>query len=190
MLNQPAPTDASKSRALAAPPGLDAERVLWEGSPSWKSDFWKVVGVHALVYVLVIVSGYLFYGVMAKTQSVWWYGLIPLIFAAIGAFYLLGHYLYRRSSKLRIGTHTIDIETGLLGRTIDTLQLWRVRDIEFEQSATERLLGIARIRVISHDEKQPTIVLGGIPGKKQLFLDLRDAISIARQGRNVIGMVD
>jgi membrane protein YdbS with pleckstrin-like domain len=187
MLNQTALTEASKPRAIGAPAGLDAERVLWEGSPSWKSDFWKVVGVHALVYALVIGSGIVFYLYSNKT---WWLGLIPLGFAVIGAFYLFAHYLYRRSSKLRIGTHTIDIETGLLGRTIDTLQLWRVRDIEFEQSATERLLGIARIRILSHDEKQPTLVLAGIPGKKQLFLDLRDAISIARQGRNVIGMVD
>ena len=50
----------------------------------------------------------------------------------------------RISLKIRITNETIDIERGLFGKRIDTIQLWRVRDIDFRQSVVERQTGAGR----------------------------------------------
>jgi membrane protein YdbS with pleckstrin-like domain len=161
-------------------------RVLFEGSPSWRAWFWRSVGAAALVVVGVAAT----IGLLALYWPEWTWSLGGVAATVFGVVWSLILLLERRATHIRISTQTIDLETGLFGRTIDTLQLWRVRDIDFEQTFTERLLGIARIRVVSHDANQPQLVLRGLPGSRGLFDQLRDAIALARQGRNVVGIVD
>jgi uncharacterized membrane protein YdbT with pleckstrin-like domain len=90
---------------------------------------------------------------------------------------------------VRVTTETVDIESGLFGKKIHTLQLWRIQDIDFAQTLGERLLGISRIHLVTQDKETPTVTLEGMPGSRALFDRLRDAISIARQAKNVVGIV-
>jgi hypothetical protein len=78
----------------------------------------------------------------------------------------------------------------LLSKNIETLQLWRVRDTEFHQTMTDRLLGVSRIRVFAHDVTTPQLLLWGLPGSRSIFEQLQDALEIARRSRNVIGLVE
>jgi len=181
----PLPLPNSALPLAAASPGQ--AHVLFDGHPSWLAWFWRtvfaallvLVGLAAVVTSLLIEPDYRPYSTLTAAA---------LTVFAVGWFVWL--HFDRRSTHIRISTQTIDIEAGIFGRTIDTLQLWRVRDIDFEQSFTERLLGIARIRVHSHDQNQPHLVLRGLPGSRGIFDRLRDAIAIARQARNVVGVVD
>jgi len=69
----------------------------------------------------------------------------------------------RATLTFLITTRTIDVESGLLSKNIETLQLWRVRDTEFHQTMTDRLLGVSRIRVFSHDVTTPQLLLWDCP---------------------------
>ncbi len=185
---EPAPLPVPGGSAPLAAASPAQAQVLFDGHPSWRAWFWRTIFSAALVLLglgsvvtalLVAPEEYRnYYMIAAAAVTVF----------AVGWFLFL--YLDRRSTHIRISTQTIDVESGILGRTIDTLQLWRVRDIDFEQSFTERLLGIARIRVLSHDQNQPNLVLRGLPGSRSIFDRLRDSIALARQSRNVIGVVD
>ncbi|MBI2391407.1 MAG: PH domain-containing protein [Deltaproteobacteria bacterium] len=165
-------------------------QVLYEGHPSWKAWFFRTIA--AVLVVVAAIVGMIAILVMIESAdgNRSWY----LIGAAVVAVFGVGWYVWllleRRSTRVRISTNSIDLETGIFGRTIDTVQLWRVRDIDFEQTFAERLLGIARIRILSHDKLQPEILLRGMPGSRALFDQLRDGIAIARQARNVVGVVD
>jgi membrane protein YdbS with pleckstrin-like domain len=188
----PAPMPvAASATALAptSPGGAHAAQVLFEGHPSWRAYFWRTV-LSALLVFLGLVTVIFVLSMYWNDPNVTYYALA----AAAVTVFAVGWYLWlhfdRRSTHIRVSSQTIDIETGIFGRTIDTLQLWRVRDIDFEQTFTERLLGIARIRVQSHDQSQPHLVLRGLPGSRALFDRLRDSIAIARQARNVVGVVD
>jgi membrane protein YdbS with pleckstrin-like domain len=183
------PTSGAKSAAPATPGGVvphDQQRVLYEGSPSWLAWFWSYAGSFAIVLGGIALAIVLFLKVKSTP-----------IAPALGALVAVGGVAWyfvvtfrRKSMHIRITNQTIDIERGLFSRTISTLQLWRVRDVDFSQSIFERICGISRIQILSHDAETPQLLLRGLPGSKQLFLDLRDAIALSRQGRNVIGVVD
>jgi membrane protein YdbS with pleckstrin-like domain len=187
-LEAPVGNSGSKAAPPAAPIAkVAAPRVLFDGHPSLRAWFWRVVGAVAIAIAGAAIGIYLLATHWDDDRR---YALAGAGVLLLGLGWLGVQLLERRSTHVRISTQTIDVESGLLGRTIETIQLWRVRDIDFEQSLTERLLGIARIRVLSTDERQPNLVLRGLPGSRRLFDELRDAIAIARQGRNVVGIVE
>jgi hypothetical protein len=65
-----------------------------------------------------------------------------------------------------------------------------VRDVEFQQSLGERVLGIARIYVLANDRTDPKLVLVGLTDSRAVFERVKEAADISRQNRNVIGMIE
>jgi membrane protein YdbS with pleckstrin-like domain len=160
---------------------------IFKGAPSWKAQFWSVVtaialGVGGLCGAPIL---HLFFGI------VWNWALIAgAVALGLGGCWLLYLWAARATLTFLITTRTIDVESGLLSKNIETLQLWRVRDTEFHQTMTDRLLGVSRIRVFSHDVTTPQLLLWGLPGSRTIFEQLQDALEIARRSRNVIGLVE
>jgi len=148
--------------AATAPPAPSHQqaRVLFEGSPSWKAWFWQYV----LAWILAIVL--------------------------VGLVWVLVLHLVRKATKYKVTTASIDTEVGVFSRRIETLQLWRIKDIDFQQSFWERILGVARIFVFTKDVTDPVLTIVGLPGSRDLFDQLKEAIETARQSRNLMGIVE
>lgn len=148
--------------AAAAPhaPAPQQARILYEGSPSWKAFFWQYV----FAWILAVV--------------------------VVGLVWVLILHLKRKSTKFKITSAAIDTETGIFSRRIETLQLWRIKDIDFQQSFWERILGVARIMVFTKDVTDPVLTIMGLPSSRELFDQLKDAIEVARQSRNLMGIVE
>ena len=85
---------------------------------------------------------------------------------------------WRKSKLVKITDRNIDTETGMMSRRIETLQLWRVRDIDWTQSLFERVLGVATIHVFGTDRTDPTLLLRGLPADRALFDRLKEAIDL------------
>jgi membrane protein YdbS with pleckstrin-like domain len=183
----PAAPAVGAGAAAAGGAAHDQMRVLYEGSPS-SLAFFSAYAISTLLVLGGIALTVLLY---VKLHADYAFAPLGGVLVVIGgvAYYFVTTFR-RKSTRIRITTQTLDIERGLFSRTITTLQLWRVRDIDFSQSIFERVCGISQIKILSHDAENPQLLLRGLPGSKQLFLDLRDAIALSRQGRNVIGMVD
>lgn len=154
----PAPHPGDGARALAPHGARPVGVTIFEGTPSWKAWFWSYVAAGVLSLALV--------------------GLLWLLYLKV----------QRKALHYKITDRTIDYETGVFSRQIETLQLWRVKDIDFRQSAFQRLLGIASIYVFTNDVSDPELVLRGLPASRELFDRLKDAADLARQQR-VIGVV-
>ena len=186
----PAPLPGGGAPAIVPQGGGDAHpvghaRVLFEGSPSWKSWFWPYTGAALTTIVGLALAGYL--GVAYQDKL--YLALVGAVVAVVGVVWFLTEHFRRIGLRIKVTTETIDLERGVFGKRIDTIQLWRVRDIDFRQSIMERILGVATIHVLSQDQENPNILLRGISGGRALFDELRDAIAVSRQGRNVVGMV-
>ncbi len=177
----------SPARAAVTAPPEGAVRVLYSGTPSWKAWY----GTYLLAALLAGLGVAL--AVLLKVML----ALVLLIALGVGgalvvcALVVLAYVeLKRRATQYRVSTRTIDVEEGVLSRRINTLQLWRVRDVVFEQSLMQRMLGVASIRLVVHDDTSPKLLLSGLTDGRRVFEDVKGAIDLARQSRNVVGVVD
>jgi membrane protein YdbS with pleckstrin-like domain len=133
--------------------------IIYEGYPSWKAWFWSYVCA----------------------------GVLSL--AVVGLVWMLVLHLRRKGRRYRITDRTIDYEVGVFSRRVETMQLWRVQDLDFRQTFFERILGIATIHVFARDVTDPEVLLRGLPASREIFDRLKEACEIARQQR-VVGVVE
>jgi membrane protein YdbS with pleckstrin-like domain len=193
MLNEataaaPAPAGGAAVLSPAVRPGsvpATDRRTLYEGSPSWKAYLGQYVLLVLATTLLVAVT----YTVARDALSAGSRVLAIVTPVGLGVLWGLALHIKRRSTRFRVTTTAIEYERGLIGKRIDVLQLWRIRDVVYKQSLIDRVLGIAHVEVVAHDIKNPDFEIVGMPASRQLFEQLRDSIEIQRQARNVVGVV-
>lgn len=98
-------------------------------------------------------------------------------------------YLRVATTKYTVDHRRVETEEGILTRRVDSLELWRVLDLQYEQSLLDRMTGNATIRLISTDQTNPTLELRGMPGHRPLFNELREAVQNARHGNRPMELV-
>jgi uncharacterized membrane protein YdbT with pleckstrin-like domain len=137
---------------------VQPEEVIWEGRPTWRA--W------------------------AGTWILGWV-LLPVL---VGAFLLGSVWIQIRSRRWKLTSRRIEIESGFLSRRVDTLELWRVRDVEFRQTLMDRMTGVASISITAHDEGSPVLDVRGLPGGREIYDRLMNAVMQARQQRGVLNV--
>ena len=120
-----------------------------------------------------------------RTMPAWW---LTLIFILAGLACFIVPWLRTKMIRYRISNYRIDYERGLLGKNIDTLELWHVEDIRFNQTLIDRILGVGNITVISHDDTTPTLSLHGLPNPRPIFDNLKQRVIAVKRQRGVIKM--
>jgi membrane protein YdbS with pleckstrin-like domain len=164
------------------PPEASSAQLIYVGSPSWKATVPRYAGMASLALLGAV-------GAAAATLTLGPEGIALGIFSLLGLAMLAIAEAKRRSTRYRITARTIDIERGLLHRTIDTMQLWRVRDVEFHQTLSQRLFGVGTIRLLAHDGTTPEIVLVGLHDARTVFEELKRAVEAAGKQRNLMSVV-
>ncbi|MBL4636350.1 MAG: PH domain-containing protein [Kofleriaceae bacterium] len=177
------------SPALATKPKtpISPERkLLYSGSPSWRA-FLKHYFIVALVALIVPFISYWIAGWLeASTFKLFLSFAVPFLLAGFAG--LMVNY-YRKSEIVRVTKTNIELEHGFFSKKIDVLELWRCRDIQYRQSFTDRILRIAHIDIFTTDVTTPNVCILGLPASRELFENIRDAIEIQKQSRNVVGMI-
>lgn len=189
----PAPGAPPASKAEPANPPFRREggeapaerKWLYDGSPSWRSHLglylWGGLGSLALIGLSLGLG-------WARVESTGKAFLLLGPLAAVGL-YFAGVTFYRRSVRFRVTTTNIEVERGVLTKRIEVLELWRCRDVRYKQTLFDRLLGIAHIELFSADSTTPHLEMVGLPASRKLYEQLRDAIEIQRQAKNVYGVI-
>ena len=85
-----------------------------------------------------------------------------------------------------ITTERIRVTTGLLGKDHENIELVRVKDVDWDQSLTERVLNIGDINVHSVDASRPNFVLNNVAEPAKVFEIVRRAMLEARKKYHVI----
>ena len=181
----PAPFVREAGRDDTPPP----RQTIYEGVPSWKTFFRHYVVTALLTAAVIAVLFIAADGTATAPKPFMTQALYVVIPLAAMMLFFLGVNLYRRSMQFRVTNTVIELERGLLSKRIDVLQLWRVRDVRYKQTVSDRLLGIAHIEVYAQDATTPHLEIVGMPASRQLFEQLRDSIEIQRQHKNVYGVV-
>ena len=128
--------------------------------------------------------------------AIWWLGARfdtgwhPLVIAVAGPIPLLigiaYSWLVRLNAEYRLYQDSLEIETGLVSRNIDNLQLFRVRDLRLRQSLLGRLLGVGDLEVTSTDQSTPHLTIGGVAAPRALYDALREGVANSQATRRTM----
>lgn len=135
---------------------MSLEKDVWKGSPSHWTSF--------LYYIVCV----------------------PLIFCfGIGLLMGIWRYLTIRTWKISITTQRVINEKGVLSKTTDELELFRVKDITLDQPFFLRLVGLSNIILYTSDKTTPIVTIPGVPNGKKLREELRSVIDKRRDEKGV-----
>lgn len=184
--NLPTPGQAPVRAQAQAPAGSVAqpgsEELIFHGPSRHGALAWDYVK-----WVLVSVAGGAAAFFLGKIAIFATWPLWPL--ALIGIPGLIWTFLKHATTRYKLTLRRIEVEHGVLSKSVDSLELWRVLDVRFNQSLFDRILGVARITVMSTDQTSPELVLYGLPDARVLFERLRDAVQLARHTNRPMELV-
>lgn len=98
----------------------------------------------------------------------------------VGLLGIVGTFLKHATTRYKLTLRRIELERGILSKSVESLELWRVLDLKYSASVFDRILGVAKITVMSTDQSTPELVLAGLPNARAIFERLRDAVQTAR----------
>ncbi len=92
----------------------------------------------------------------------------------------LVRWIQRRNHVIEITSERLRITTGIFSKRTEELELYRVRDITFEQPFLLRIFGCGNLVLTTSDNSTPTLFLTGLPGVQPLRDQLRSAVERCR----------
>ena len=94
-------------------------------------------------------------------------------------------WLVVRNRVFRLTNERLLIESGVLNKSTETLELYRVRDLQVTQPLLLRMLGLQNITLLTTDKSTPDLVLDYVPAGAGLADKLRVQIEQCRQRKRV-----
>jgi hypothetical protein len=167
---------AAASHAPAAPA---AEEPVFALTTSQWDNVWRFLIILTAFLLISVGSFYIVRDVAP---------VIILASMAMGGLAAWAFYLRTRSIRVIIRPMRIEIETGILSRHVDTLELFRVKDTALKQNVAERILGIGTISLMTDDASAPELVLNQIPRAREVLKYLQTQIPIAARQRGAVYM--
>ena len=110
---------------------------------------------------------------------VWGIVLLPVFL--LGLILLLRVWYKTASIRYRLTTQRLFVQRGLIGKHIEEVELFRVKDVTVTQGALQRLLGVGTVIVLSSDDTAPRLELAGICDPVKVKETLRTTFRTARQ---------
>ena len=132
-----------------------AEEIVWRGT----SSQWKNFGVYLLC-------------------GLFCWLIVPIFFA-------LARYLQTRCKIFELTTQRLKITSGIFTKITETLELYRVKDIEMRQPFLSRLVGIENVQMKTSDASSPFVLIDAVPSSVRLADKLRHQVEIVRQQKRV-----
>ena len=90
-----------------------------------------------------------------------------------------------RNTSFSLSTQRIKIETGVLSKQYDQVELYRVKDTILNRTLIQRMLGLGTIKMITSDPSQPELSFPSIPDAEQVRELVRQNVERMRRLRGV-----
>ena len=159
-----------------------AEETVWRGA----SSQWKNFGRYALAILGCIIVLFIFAAasragsaqVRAFSPFILLLLLVPISLAVV-------RYLEIKSKVYELTTERIKISAGILSKVTDTLELYRVKDLETRQPFFYRLVGIENVQLNTSDASSPFVLIQAVPRGVGLADKIRNQVEIIRRDKGV-----
>ncbi len=104
--------------------------------------------------------------------------IVPIVCA-------IARYLQTKNKVYELTTERLKITEGVFSKTTESLELYRVKDIEVQQPFLSRMLRMENIQVTTSDTSSPLILLDAIPINVGLADKLRNQVEVIRTQKRV-----
>ena len=160
--------------AGANPLAAIPEEELWSGRPS------QILNLKLYLFWIIVLLGVLL-AVSIRREA--WPALAVLLPLAL--LQIIVRNLRLRACRYVVTTQRVRVARGLFSRTIQEIELFRVKDLAVHQWFFQRLFGLGTITILSGDTQNPHLVLQAIPRALELRERLRHEVIRLRQLYNV-----
>jgi uncharacterized membrane protein YdbT with pleckstrin-like domain len=115
------------------------------------------------------------------------YGPYFIGLAAISLLIILWRWLENMASKYEITEERLIIRRGIVSKSIDEIELYRIKDVRIDFTLINQLAGIGKLTICSSDEttRDGDLVIAGIDRAQERRETLRRLVDAARQKRRV-----
>jgi uncharacterized membrane protein YdbT with pleckstrin-like domain len=144
------------------------EKTICEVSPS------QILNLKAFLFSILAIAVIVTAAVLAENNLI----LVALVLP-VG--YALWKYLEIASIKLKITDERIIMREGVLSKTTNETELYRVRDSSIEEPFFYRLFGCGNIMIYTTDEAEATLKLGAYKKPHWLKDQVRNYSEVCRQ---------
>ncbi|MGB3586147.1 MAG: PH domain-containing protein [Tunicatimonas sp.] len=97
----------------------------------------------------------------------------------------LWRYLQVRTTRYTLTTERLVCEQGILHRTSDEVELYRIKDYTITASLLNRWLGLSDLILVTSDQTHPTLVLRGIIDAHAVKELIRNQVEALRTQKGV-----
>jgi membrane protein YdbS with pleckstrin-like domain len=174
----------TKTELVSRMPATDdeGEHTLWSGGPSQWVNFWKY-SVAILVMAALLAGAVLIPKQFTDKPGPYW----PAILVAIALPLLYGGFVCLRTAvvNISVSSERLQERNGILMRTMEEIELFRVKDMQQTQSLVQRVVGLGTLTLFTSDTTRPTMVLNSIRGHRELHDVLRKQVERLRKERGV-----
>jgi uncharacterized membrane protein YdbT with pleckstrin-like domain len=124
-------------------------------------------------------------GILLAAPGQW--GPWPILLSALAFLILAGKWLENMAARYDLCEDRLIVRRGILNKSLDEVELYRVKDIRLDFSLINQWAGIGTICLLSSDEttRSAPLVLRHVERAAQRREKLRDLVDQARQRRRV-----
>ena len=100
-------------------------------------------------------------------------------------YFAVARYLQTKCKIFELTTQRFKITSGVFSKVTETLELYRVKDIETRQPFLCRLAGVENVQMNTSDTSSPLVLIEAVPTSVRLADKLRNQVEIIRQQKRV-----
>jgi uncharacterized membrane protein YdbT with pleckstrin-like domain len=158
------------------------EETVWRGSVSqWKNfGFFLLQGLVALAILTAFVLVE-----RRASPEVRNMGPYILILLAVPIFIAAARYLQTKCTIYELTTERLKTTEGVFSKVTDTLEFYRIKDIETHQPFLYRLCGIENVQLNTSDTTSPFVLIEAVPHEIGLADKIRNQVETIRQQKGV-----
>src|SRR6266567_1543956 len=159
-----------------------AEETIWRGSVSQRKNFGffvlQMLLATSIVIIFVLTS-------RSSSPEIRNFSPYMLILLAVPIFIAGQRYLQTKCKVYELTTERLKTTEGVFSKVTDTLELYRVKDLEMRQPFWSRMCGLENIQINTSDVSTPFVLIDSVPIALGLGDKIRNAVENVRLQKRV-----
>src|SRR5205085_9763016 len=157
-----------------------AEETVWRGTSS------QMKNVSVFLFCgLCLCAPIVLFAILWRNESTRDFSPYIFTLAIVPIFIALARFLQTKNRVYELTTERLKISRGVFNKVTDTLELYRVKDLETRQPFWQRAFGVENVQINTTDVSTPFILIEAVSKKIGLGDKIRNAVENVRMQKRV-----